>query len=376
MDSFKSGLSPLNTLPRRISMRTQGKLGVALFLAIVASATAQVSDAAGTRSETRARSDQDWNSLQALVLAGDSRLDSSRETTTREATQAKQRSEFLALAEQARKFQADFPTDERGKAAYLLETRTLLKAALVGDQTQRKRAFEMAEAVKSDRSVTTDVRFDVAFLEQQVLVRSFTSTKEDYLAASAVAARQLISEYRLQNGGYQWLLVTAEDARDDEQLAQVAQEVSKLDVPFRARARAAVIKERLELVGKSLADFANTALGRDNFFEQSRARRTVLYTWSAADPDSIAWATDLEKKIPADTLMIGVCLSTNVATAKAVSHQMGLTALQYYSEGGVGSFLALRLKLSRPGLIFVTDASGTVVTVTAREDNVVSFLRK
>lgn len=310
------------------------------------------------------------------MIAGDSRLDLSIDTASREATRDRQKGEFLTLADAARKVQVDYPTDVRRKAAKVMETRNLLKAALLGDQTQRQRAFALADELKSDLTANPADRFDVAFLEQQVLVRSFTGNRDDFFLASAAAARQLMTAFPDQAGGFEWLLLSARELRDDEQLASAAREVIRSGPPFQSRAQATVVLERLGLVGKSLANFANTALGRDSFFEHSRTHRTVLYTWDATDPDSIAWATDLERQIPKGVLVIGVCLSTDVASARDMAGRMSLSSWQYYSEGGAGSFLALRLKLTYPGLIYVTDQAGTVVTVTAREDNLASFLRK
>jgi hypothetical protein len=344
-------------------------------LGFAAQVPAQLIDQGSQDLAKQAVSDQEWNSLQSLVVAGDSRLDLSADSASREVTRAKQQGEFLTLAEEARKFQADYPTDGRRKAAKVLEARNLLKAALVGDQTQRARAFTLADELKGDLALNSAERFDVAFLEQQVLVRAFAGSRTEYFSAAAAAARQLIATYPDQAGGYAWLLLSTKELRDDEQLVVAAQESLRPDAPFRARAEATVILERLNLVGKSLANFANTALGRDNFFEQSRTRRTVLYTWNAQDPDSIAWAADLERQIPDGVFVIGVCLSSGVAIAKDVASRMSLSSSQYYSEGGAGSFLALRLKLAQPGLIYVTDSTGLVTSVTAREDNFVSFLR-
>jgi hypothetical protein len=280
------------------------------------------------------------------------------------------------VAASAKKFQADYPTDSRKSAARVVEARNLLKAALVGDQTQRQNAFVLADELKADLTVDPAARFDVAFLQQQVLVRAFTSNLDEYFAASELSARGLIKDYPDQSGAYEWLLTSVAGMEDDAKLAAVAQEVIRSAPPFRIKARAVIIAERFDLVGRSLPDFANTALGRDNFFEQARTRPTVLYTWDATNPDSIAWAADLEKLIPSKFLVIGVCLSPDVRTAAQVARQMSLSAVQYYHEAGPGSFLATRLKLHEPGLIYVTDSAGRITTVSAKERNLASLLSK
>jgi hypothetical protein len=330
----------------------------------------------GSNEVARVAPDLDWDSLQKKTMAGGSSQELPADEATRQKVRDEQVTDFLDAAVSAKKFQTDYPSDIRRQKARVIEVRNLLKAALLGDQSKRAQAFLQADELKADLTIDEGVRFDVAFLQQEVLVRGFISNMDDYFAACEVSARGLIKDYPAQPGGYEWLLTSIGGMADDAKLAAAAKEVIGSGAPFQAKSRATIIAERFDLVGRSLADFANTALGRDNYFEQSRKRRTVLYTWNARDPGSVAWAADLERQLPSDVLGIGVCLSTDVEMTKGMAKRMKLSSWQYFSEGGPGSFLALRLKLNAPGQIYVTDSAGVIVTVTAREDNVLSFLGK
>lgn len=369
-----SALFPVSRFLRPAAVRRFA--AVLLGCACAAIASAQPAVAVAPEAGKGGKNDLDWKALVAHATTGDEKLEPAADETSRRTRRNRLATDFVAIADEAAKFLAEHPQDARTGPARVIQARNLLKAALVGDQAQRDQAFALAGAIETNPNFSRSERFDVAFLREQVVVRGQARNRADYFAACEASARRLIAAYGDLAGGYEWLLGTAEGTRDDQKLRAVAAEIQQSPAPFQAKARATIVTERFDLIGKSLADLANTALGRDNLFERTRNRRTLVYTWDLRSLESVARAVDIEKNAPRGVLVIGVCLDPDVKTARGVAAQMGLDAPQYYDEAGAGCFLAMRLKLHSPHLIYLTDDRGRISNVTAREDNLAALLQR
>ncbi len=319
---------------------------------------AQVKDGTAPESEQQA-----WDSMASMARANHEfgSVRPSADAAERKSALDKEIEHYIALAASARRFQEKYPESANALTAKYVEAENLLKAALLSKQSDDSAATKLAEEIRQDRRYPEHQRYAVMYLAEQVLVRNVAKNPADYRKAKMESARYLMEEFPAENGGYSLLLGAAEETRSVAELAAAAREVLRLPAPFSAKARASVLIERVELIGKSLADVANTALGRDNYFERTRGCRTVLYTWTSGDAASIELGKRLELAVPKGTRVVGVCLDwpRNVSGHELIA-QAGLGGEQFFPEGGALSLLALMLKLDGPGVVYLTDRDGII----------------
>jgi hypothetical protein len=313
--------------------------------------------------------DREWKGIEARGLPEAGRLPARGESRTpqqRAQDQNAIRAHFLATAVKAMSFREKHPRHEKVSEARLLEAKSRLRAALLGDESQQARIQSLVGQVKGDTSLAGKDRFEVVAMAEHLLIREVAGNREEAAIARENSARYLIKEFPDEAGGYTALLAVAEATGDRASIRNAAKEVIHGAAPFAARARAQVLLDRDDLIGKSLADVANTALGRDNFFEQCRGRRVLLYTWSSEVPQSIAYAVKVVAGTPEDWLVIGFNLDRDVADAQALAGEMALPGQQYFNDSGIGSWLALLLKLNHAPLVYVTDEQGIIRDVGAQ----------
>lgn len=357
------------TAPRRLSFSLLA--GLMSFLLMVALATAQ---------QAARDADAKWNTLQqrALPAVGVAGFRGAQGGARSEAQRRKDNEDlaayFRGVADEAKAFREQNDGHAKAREARLLETRSLLRAAFLGDKSQGKRLQELVAGVEGDSSIPSKERYQVIALADHLLIRELARNSAEAKAARLDSARYLISHFPSEAGGYLGLL-SAADAAGAAQARGAAQEVlAAPDAPFAAKAAARNLIARHELVGKSLADVANTALGRDNFFEQARGRQTVLYTWSAASPGSLAFARQVVAKLPAEVLVIGYNLDRDTKAAEQTAKQEKLPGVMYFNEGGSGAWVALLLKLDAPGLAYVTDKAGVIREIAGQRSDLFTAL--
>jgi uncharacterized small protein (DUF1192 family) len=290
---------------------------------------------------------------------------------------AQERTELLAhytaLADDAKLFRATYPDDANARLAKALEAKSLLKLAFLGDTSRSARADVLVNEIEKDTAIPVQVRFEVVALAERILLRETAKNPREAQQAHESSARYLIKEFPAEAGGHLTLLSAADASSDKARVWAIAQEIEQSSAPFVAKGAARVAANRYALIGKSLANVANTALGRGNFFESTRNRRTVLYTWASWSPNSIAFAKTLAK-LPDDVLVIGYNLDRDVDAAKRTAKTEKLPGEHYFDGNGIGSRLALLLSINAAPLAYVTDDTGVIVEVSAQRRDLVALL--
>jgi len=321
-----------------------------------------------------------WQKLKNRLPPPSARLDSPNPGGPKTPAERQQKrgeliAHFRALAADAGVFRDQNASHAKAPEAKALEAKSLLKAMLMGDKASEAQAMELAAAVEKDRAVSSRERFEVASLAELALVRTFQGSRQDRLAAQKLSAAYLVSEFPNEAGGHLSLLGAVELGGSRSDLKLVAREIIESEhAPFVAKARAQILLERYELVGKSLADVANTALGRGNFFEQCRGRQVLLYTWAAWSRSSIQFAKEIVSAAPAGVLVIGFNLDRDLAAAREIAGKESLPGEQYYNEGGIGSWVALLLKLDSAPLVYLTDDNGVIRDVAGQRNDLAAGL--
>lgn len=294
------------------------------------------------------------------------------------AEQAQERSElvahYAALAQQAQHFTLAYPDHAKANIAKVIEAKSLLKLAFLGDSSRSARADLLVTQIENDTSLPDRLRFEVIALSEHILLRQTAKNPSEARAAHETSARHLIKEFPHEVGGYLTLLSSVDASGDTVRVLAVAQEIEESPAPFAAKGAARVVATRYALIGKSLADVANTALGRQNFFEAARNRRVLLYTWATWSPGSVEFAKNVLGKIKDDVLVIGYNLDRDVEAAKAMARKEKLPGAHYYDSAGPGSWLTLLLSLNTAPLVYLTDQNGVITDVSAQRKNVLAVV--
>jgi len=287
-----------------------------------------------------------------------------RSAAQQQQERSEQLSHFLAIADEAKSFGA--ARGSHTKVAKVLEAKSLLKAAFLGDKSKEPRMLALVGEIEQDQSLSSKDRFEVVALAEHLMLRELAKNPPQARVAREESARYLMREFPDELGGYSALLGAADADGDTAKVRSAAQEVLDAPAPFAAKAKARIMIGRYELIGKSLADVANTALGRGNYFEKTRDKRVLLYTWATWSKSSIAYAKEVVAKAPAGVLVIGYNLDRDVVEAKKAATKERLPGEQYYNEGGPGAWLALLLKLDTAPLVYLTDSRGIIRDVAGQ----------
>lgn len=338
----------------------QAALAVFLLALSVVSLSAQTGP--------RVAADASWKDL-VVLTAPPSDLSVSSVEGVGEVMREKRRADtvtrFLSAANAAKSFAEKYPEDTRARESNLIEAENLLKAAMSGSKDLRSRIDPLIKSIASDKALPSSARFKIVAMSEYLLLKELAAKPELIPIAREDSARFLIREFPDQAGGYMALLAAARIRNDSSKIkAAVGEVISSETAPFMAKAQARILAGRYNLVGKSLADVANTALGRDSFFEAFRSKKTILYTWSSEAPSSIEYLKNLAGKLSKDVSLIGYNLDRKTAIAADVARAESLPGAQYYNDGGTGSQLALLLKLDAPGMVYVTDEVGIIRSVS------------
>ncbi len=271
---------------------------------------------------------------------------------------------FKKMALDLGKFREENQAHGKALEAALEQAKCLLRAAYLGDSESEQSSLPLVELVRNDERLPSSARFQVEALSEQLLIRSLAKSSAEAQLARQHSARYLMSRYPSEAGGYDLLLATADTSEDQMKVAEVVREVLGSDAPFSSKAKATVIKERWELLGKNLNNVANTALGRGTFFTSQGGKKILVYTWATWSRPSLDFAAKLKAEKSQEYELIGFNLDTDVSKAKAVAEQAGLTGKQFYEGAGKGGRLALLLKLDRVGRVYLTDDTGAITSVT------------
>ncbi len=322
---------------------------------------------------------QRWQALQERRIPALAKKPA-RTTPKTAQEQAQERQELVAhyssLADAAKSFRESFPEDANGKAALVIEADSLLKAAFLGDNTRASYMDTLVNDVLKDTTISSQARYGIAAFSDHLLRKKNVRSSGDARIADEASARYLIKEFPAEEGGYLKLLNNADASGDRARIDSAVQEIEASPAPFAAKGAAQVVAKRYALIGKSLADVANTALGRGNFFEVARGRKTLLYTWASWSPGSLDFAKDVLSKVGKEVLVIGYNLDRDVEAAKEVARKEKLPGTHYYDNAGLGSFLTLLLSFNSAPLVYMTDQNGVITDVAAQRRDILGALKE
>jgi hypothetical protein len=305
--------------------------------------------------------DQPWQSVKGK---GDPIVGASSDATSVSQTI----SAYIANADALKDFYTKNPNHAEAKEAKRLEAQAILYARSLGDKSQNGRAKQLVKDLRADVALDVDLREQLAAFSDNLDAEELNSTGDKRLAAYEETARALQAEFPGSVSIYESLNAIAVCSADDR-AATIARDILAMPAPDQQKARAQLFLDRLELKGNSLVDLADAALGSGNAIHAAVGRPVVVYTWSSNAPQTIVLIKSLAPSLPADTAFVGVCLDLGdlqAAHQRAAADQPLGTQL-YDGMGFMGKF-AGRARLNAPGLIYIADRKGILVSVSAQRD--------
>jgi hypothetical protein len=315
--------------------------------------------------------DQAWMTLQSPVPTLTPPTRAARESVDPDAIKAsaaQRATAFLVQANQAKVFQTQFPEHGKAGEAKLVEVRALVSAVQLGDATVEGRLASAVQALRTDSTVPGAIRVQgVASYEFSRQTRGLKKTLPERLKAIEQVARDLARDFPDQPQGFESLLNVAITDRDDTNAKKIAQELLGMPAPATSKNEARKLLDRLALVGKPFE--AELTGANETAVKAALQPRqpTVVYTWTAGNPGSLALAAELKKRGLAANI-IALNLDTNPVAAVAVAQSEGLIGTAVYDSRGKEGALAQRLKVRGGAEVFLVDAQGVIRDVRAQAD--------
>jgi hypothetical protein len=278
-------------------------------------------------------------------------------------------STYIADADALKDFYTKNPDSARVTEARRREALALLYARSLGDSSQKGRGKQLVLSLRKDASVDLEKREQLAAFSDNLDVddRRIVNAK-DQLLAYEQTARALQTEFPTSVSIYESLNAIAQASADDHATI-VAQDILKMSAPAEAKGRAQLLLTRLALKGTSVTNLATEVLGADNAFQRALGKPLVIYSWSASSPEFLGFIKGLVSKVPPGTAFIGVCVDMgDLTAARARVAKDQPPGEQFYDPMGFAGKLAGRAQLSAPGLVYLADPKGTLISVSAQRD--------
>lgn len=288
---------------------------------------------------------------------------------TRRDEQSRERSS-VDLLKHAADLRALYERDpHRGDAKELRrqEAVALLQAGFAGDETQKVRRVSLARELMADKSLDAKSRCEIAAYAGNLEVHLTTGlTLEQRLDQYEIVARRLAREFPDVEANFEALLQIAK-ARSTGGGLRLARELADMPVPPRLKRQAEEHAGRCELVGKLLGEILGSSAGGEELFSQAAGQSVILYSWSASIPATFEIAQQVASAAPAGTVVFGVNMDVDVATAEEAVRSHRLPGKQIYSVATVGGVACSALRITEPGLIYSTDEAGVIVSISAQD---------
>ena len=340
----------------------------AVWLASAVSLAAQTKPEPANPSPTLSAADRAWLDVQMLAtpLPPPANPPPQNPGPDDRSAQRRQRGErFRAAADRAKAFQQNHPDHPKAAEARQLEAKSLLNAAMAGDNSQEAHASALVTEIRHDSRLPAKLRLETVALADIVRVRPLARERERFLAAHEESARSLIAEFPGEAGGYESLLRQAQSHPEDAEAVRIARDVLKMPAPASVKDATQVFLDRHALVGQSLGDIAVAAVGKTNAIAEAKGQGVVIYTWSTKSPGSVAQARNLSKLAPAGAVLVGINLDQNMEAARAFAVKESLPGVQIYDARGLDSPLAQALKLDAAPHVYVADRQGVIREISA-----------
>lgn len=274
---------------------------------------------------------------------------------------------FLSQADQLKAFYTQYPTHLSAKEAKQREVTALAFAALNGDSTQDARRQSALAAVRSDSGLSVAQRSEaVAWSGRVAIKRQNLKSAAAVLAAEESLTRTLIQEFPGQTDGYNSLLGIARDSSPERGQVIARDVLAMREAPAKSKTDAQRLLERYALVGKPIAPILQKA-GAASLLPSTGGKVTVVYTWNAAAPQSLTRAGRMAVQAP-KARFIGVCLDSNLASARQAASTRNAPGDQYYNASGPTNPLATGLAIQEPLAVYLVDRNGVIRDVKGATD--------
>jgi hypothetical protein len=277
-------------------------------------------------------------------------------------------SSYIADADALKDFYTKNPGHGSAKEAERRETLALLYAESLGDVSQKGRCKQLVKQLRGDPSLDVEAREQLAAFSDNLDFEEQGTAPDKRLPGYEQVARALQKEFPSSVSVYESLMGIADSSADDK-AAAIAQDVLTMPAPDIYKASAQILLARQALKGSALTQIAAATLGADNPIDDAAGHAIVLYTWRASVPHTIAVVKQAQQTVPTDTVFIGVCLDFGDLTgARAVAAKYQPPGRQIYDPMGFMGKFAGRAYLTKPGMIYVADRKGVIVSVSAEHD--------
>jgi hypothetical protein len=311
--------------------------------------------------------DQAWAIVQApiatLPFPGGAQLGNAVEAKVAREQRA---AAFVAQANRAKDFQAQFPADAKAADAKLVEIRALVGAVDTGDATVEGRLATAVQSLRADSSTPASIQVQgVAAYEFSRRTRGLKPAER--LNAIEKVAWDLARDFPDQPQGFESLINVAAANRDDASAKKILRDLLAMPGPAALKSDARKLLDRLDLVGKP---FEAELLGANETAAKAalqKSKPTIVYTWVAGNPGSLALAAELKKRGGAVNV-IALNLDRDPEAAGAVAQREALIGTPVYDSRGKEGALAQRLKVRGPAEVFLIDGEGIIREVRAQAD--------
>lgn len=332
----------------------------------------------GQTSTAKRSADDDWQKLTApggktvsVTTPGASSSDGKAADTGTQVrlTDAQLTAALKQTAQNAKDFQANFPTDSRVAQAKKIEAVSLVKAVRPADSDNGQAAFQTATIFRKDLKNSASDRFEVAALieRQQYSVQG----NGKVLAKDVVQHEKTADKLRTEFGDipevYAFYLGVVNTA-DTENANRVALRVQQLPAPAYAKAEAQVTVDRHALIGKRLDQKFTDASGQTIALSEA-GKVTIIYVWPPASSEVAFKALEKYKTmVPSDARWVYVALNSPASVAE-VAKRLAPFPGTYCAElpQGTGPFTSA-LKIRHMPFVYVFGKDGTMAGYGRLED--------
>lgn len=261
------------------------------------------------------------------------------------------------------------PDSDQAKDLERLEALSLFEAAFLGDDTQKTRLDALTTRLRSDTNLEPQLRMEiVAGVENLTVFRNSELSRKEQLDQYEQVARGLVTEFPEVEICYESLWGIAL-AQSEEEAEAIAKEILQLLLaPGRLKIEAADLIARSELMGQVLADLVSPDEIGTSDLESTRGKHAIIYSWTTTDPFSMWVAGEIVRLAPIDAVIFGLNLDTDTEAAVLAAESGGFVGEQRYAHDR--QYVALRraLRISKPALVYVTDSSGVITSLSAQRD--------
>lgn len=270
-------------------------------------------------------------------------------------------------ATRLREFSDANPGNPKTAKARQREAVLLFEAAFMGDDLDKVRREQLAVELSTSKSLPVTDRQEVAAYSRNLKVhRSEESDPEKRLDAYESVARSLARDFPDVAINYESLLQIAKSRRAAGGL-QLAHDLIEMPAPTEIKRQAEIHAARCELVGKPLVELCGDGIAAWPALSDAKGRAVIIYSWSASMP----WTFDVVQRLvalaPKQTVIFGLNLDDDAEAAAKFAQKGSLPGVQAYSVVGAGGRLYEALLLSQPGLVYVADEHGMVVSISASD---------